>query len=144
MAEFLFRKTNHWTRDANELTLSAKQVEDKEKTHQIGDIVEVYEDGRCTEKPAPNSIYYIVKVPGLKKAEYNYLTNSQVHYVDGGIEIGGQIPVIDKRRRYGIQIDLLPSLLREELLKERWIEIKAEDFLKYAFDYKEQITEANN
>ena len=38
---------------------------DRRGCYKRGDIVQVYEDGRCTEPPSPDSKMVIVKVPGL-------------------------------------------------------------------------------
>lgn len=140
MAEFLIRKTNHWTRDEylkSSSMLTADQFLNVLKTHQQGDIVEIYEDGRCKEPPAEGSIYWIIKVPGVKKSDYEYTIKPQIHLETIDAK---EVEIIDKRRRYRFPIESMPSEIVSRLEKERIIEIKAEDFKKYVYDNFEAKT----
>lgn len=56
MAEFLIKKIDHTLIDIKKDTAGC---------YKRGDVVQVYKDGTCTEKPSPNSKMVIIKVPGM-------------------------------------------------------------------------------
>lgn len=130
MAEFLIRRSNHWTRDANYASLSDLDKAELSSVPEAGDIIEIYEDGRCTEEPAPNSIYYIVKMPGVKKADVEYLSQPDSRTVNG-------ILVIDKIRKYKMDLTLFSGIsinktatITDKDLDSKVYDKKAEGFLE--------------
>lgn len=85
MAEFLIYNTDHW--------MDSVPLEKREKWNSImlakydaryrkGDIVEVYSDGRCTEKPSPNSKFVVIKVPGLSFKDAKHLMDADLKLTD--------------------------------------------------------------
>lgn len=77
MAEFLIYAGTHWMDDLDQQTIDNfddAEMDKYESRYQSGDIVQVYEDGTCSEQPAPNSKFFILKLPGVSiSAAKNYL-----------------------------------------------------------------------
>lgn len=81
MAEFLIYNTTHWMdkwTPEEVAKLDTKQMAKYNARYRKGDIVEVYPDGRCIEKPSPNSKMAIIKVPGLSFAEAKHLMEPDI------------------------------------------------------------------
>ncbi len=106
--------------------------------YQRGDIVEIYEDGRCKEPPSPNSCFIAVCVPGIKKEEAQKLLDG--HYVDTGIvhPLGDRVFRMENRRRYFLRIDDLDSKSKSELETRRMILMSGKDFDAYLRDKVEK------
>ncbi len=124
MAEFLVRKEDSPTR--------------KPGSYKAGDIVDVYEDGRCTEAPSPDSPFYIIKVPGLSTSEARKYIEPEI---DGYVvneftpkeHIGNPQelqPNLIRRRAFGLDIDNLPAAARNALQTGRQAEIMPQVFLQ--------------
>ena len=92
MAELLVRAKPYWMdsltkKEVDKMSESEKQT--YEARSQIGDIICVYPDGTCKEEPAPNSVYAIVKIPGLSyrdaKDKYEQHLSELIKDKDGKI-----------------------------------------------------------
>lgn len=68
-----------------------------------GDIVQVFEDGACTEPPAPGSKMMIVKVPGPKAADFADYVREEVSAIEPDITL--------TRRLWRLRIELLPDVV---------------------------------
>ncbi len=129
MAEFLIYNTTHW--------MDSVPEEDREKwnvkmwakysaRYQKGDIIEVYSDGRCKEKPASNCKFVIVKVPGLPFKDAKHLTLPETESVttpeaiydpkkDRNIIVFNKVTTMLKRRHYCINVALLENIESKEM-----------------------------
>jgi hypothetical protein len=142
MAEFLIRRENHRNRDiVDKTSFTTTKLAEIDTTHEKGDIVQVYEDRTCKEAPSSRSIYYIIKVPGLKKCDFEHLNQPQTHSITENIN--GRLverQTMDKRRQYKIDYSLLDSKVYDKLRKELWIELTEKQWNDAVFNKKEGKT----
>ena len=134
MAEFLVYNTNHW--------MDSVPAKKREKwndnmlakyyaRYQKGDIIEIYSDGMCTERPSPNSKFIIVKVKDLLFEDTIHLTDAITETVTVPISVknpnGGddiiefnEVTTILKRRRYRMTSDItdIPTEIKIVLLSK--------------------------
>ena len=71
---------------------------------EVGDVVEVYPNGRCSEEPSPDSKFIIVKIPDL---DYETAKKMYEQCVYDGTEpnlVTGYRPGIVKHRRYNLSL----------------------------------------
>jgi len=112
-----------------------------DRRYQTGDIIEVYDDGRCKEPPSKKGMSIIVKIPGISKSEVERLMEPS--YVDTGIVSpdGLRIERMDKRRRFFLRISDLPEKTRAILETERTITVQAKDI---EYFIRDKLTGADN
>jgi hypothetical protein len=76
MAELLVRATGHYLDKLSKEEvdkMTSEQKQSYEARSQKGDVICVFPDGACKEKPAPNTPFVIIKVP---KIDLKYLENT--------------------------------------------------------------------
>jgi len=135
MAELLIYNAKHWMDD-----LTEKQIVEYEKKYpqfrrkyeariQKGDIIAVYPDGTCKEKPSPHSKYIIAKVPDMTIEEGRALLE------ESRDEAGDVL----KRREKRVAIETLSTTIKDQLSVDRMaiitkiqvpIDIKAKDIVR--------------
>jgi len=123
MAEFLVYLGPHWM-DIPGQYIPPDDSNPKEKRKyearlQLGDICEVYEDGRCKEKPHPNCKYCIIKIPGLIISSVKHL-NEPIVDIDSE-SITPSPPVLRRRRRWFVNIESLSPNIRNAIYKDKII-----------------------
>ncbi len=104
MAEFLIKAKRHWSYKSNMTT--AEQTE-YNKQWQIGDIVQVFPDGRLSDTQHGNGAFFIIRVSGLS------FDTAKKYMDEWNDETDMRICV--KRRKYNIDYLLLPTLVITEL-----------------------------
>lgn len=87
----------------------ADPVKDERGCYKRGDVVEVYEDGRCSEPVSPNSPFYILKIPGLAADEMR-------KYMQGETDQTGE-PL--RRRAFKFDLDALPAPIKGQLGQDK-------------------------
>ena len=119
MAELLIYNARDWKDD-----LTEKQIAEYEKRSptfrlqyearlQKGDVIAVYPDGKCKEKPSPHSKYIIIKVPDMTVEEGRALLE------ESRDEKGDVL----NRRKSNIAIDELPVDAKETLSADRMVTV---------------------
>ena len=96
MAEYLVYNTDHWV---DKLTdTSSIDLTEFETRYKKGDIIQVYEDGTCTEPPSPNSPFVIIKyyrqIVDSKYQEAKIIERTQKELDDEFIEREDEINAI--------------------------------------------------
>jgi len=87
----------------------------------LGDICEVYEDGRCKEKPHPDCKYCIVKLPGLNPASVKHLSDPLIELDNDSITPA--TPILRRRRRWLVNIGSLPPNVRNAIYKDKIVTV---------------------
>lgn len=82
-----------------------------------GDIVQVYADGACTEAPAPDSRFYILKVPGFSPPEQ----------YDEALKDADKKPL--QRARWAFNFDALTDQQRDTLVLSKMLTLDSLDGL---------------
>ena len=107
MAEFLIMAKRHWSYKANLTT--AEQAE-YDKQYQIGDIVEVFPDGKLSDYATAGGKFYVVRIDGLgydvaKKYHEQWNVEDVLH---GGM-------TMFKRRKFQIRVADVPKTVKNAL-----------------------------
>ena len=117
MAELLIYNARDWKDD-----LTEKQIEEYEKKSptfrlqyearlQKGDVIAVYPDGACKEKPSPSSKFIIVKIPDMTVEEGKVL-------LEESRDAKGDIL---RRRKSRIAIEELPTETKDQISTDRQV-----------------------
>ncbi len=140
MAEFLVYNKDHWIDVMiadNNPALNSLDLAKFSTRYKKGDIVQVYEDGTCTEEPAPTSPFVIIKCPKQtidnKYQEAKIVQKTQKELDDEWIEKADMInTVVDEIMAAS------PTASRAEVLAEIKAEFidtyKTTDRREYYFD----------
>jgi len=109
MAELLVYNATHWMENSPTVDKTTQKYKSR---YQKGNVIQVYEDGSCTEPPAPNSKFIILKVPDLSvaEAEAKYMQEEEgdvISTIDGREE-----KELLHRRKVRLDLDALPSISR--------------------------------
>ena len=110
-AEFLVYRGPHWM-DATPLDHPIRKTAEFEAREIPGDIVQVYPDGKCKEKPAKDSKFYILKVPDMPLKDAQHLGEAQMDNVLSADA------VTLKRRRWNIAMLDLPLAATTSMAKD--------------------------
>ena len=110
-AEFLVYRGPHWM-DETPTTHPIRKTAEFEARERPGDIVQVYLDGTCKEKPAKDSKFYILKVPDMPLKDAQHLGEAQMDNVLSADA------VTLKRRRWNIAMLDLPLAATTSMAKD--------------------------
>ena len=109
MAEFLIYEGPHWMDK-----LRPADLEDRLKDpyfkhkydarYQPGDLVQAYPDGALTERPAPNSMFTFLRVPGMSFRDAEALIVEGDEVLDPAIldRDGNAKPFLEFRRKHSV------------------------------------------
>jgi len=115
MAEFLIKAQRHWSYKEN---MTLKEQVEYDKQYQIGDIVQVFPDGKLSDYAHAGGKFYVVRVKGL---DFKDVLEYQKQLNDGNIML--------RRRKFELRIENLPSVITNKLkttyvYNTTWDEIK--------------------
>lgn len=124
MAEFLIKAVDATHKDP---------VKDQRGCYKRGDVVQVYEDGECREKPSPNSRMVIIKIPGVPKAEFEKYTEPEISGVTGDIV---------RRRKFRLRVSDFPADMLQTLKNDKTATISTSQIKTYLLNKTTGVNEA--
>lgn len=141
MAEFLVYKGPHWMdkyTEAEVLKFDERMRAKYDARYRPGDIVQIYPDGTCKEKPHPDSKFYLVKVPDVNFSDAKYLAEPLSEIIKHPEDekkhnfLTGELDevVTHKRRKHQLNIELLGTAEKNELSKDRMVSISNTDLTR--------------
>lgn len=107
MAEFLIMAKRHWSYKPN--MTEAEQAE-YDRQYQVGDIVEVFPDGRLSDHATAGGKFYVVRVDGL---DYDTAKKYQEQWNVDDVLHGGK--VMFRRRKFRIRVADVPQAVKNAL-----------------------------
>ena len=109
-AEFLIKAQRHWSYK-DTMTISEQLEYDKQ--YQIGDIVQVFPDGKLSDYANADGKFYVIRVVGLDfRTALKYQEQYNEEYID--TENKTQTRML-KRRIFSIRIQDLPTTVENKL-----------------------------
>jgi hypothetical protein len=111
-AEFLVMAKNNWMVDADKTGWTAEQLAEADRQYRIGDIVQVFPDGKLSDYATAGGKFYVIRVSGLSydsALKYQQM-NSSTTYVDGTTTTR-----MVSRRIYRIRATDLPTSVKNAL-----------------------------
>lgn len=100
--------------DGNTAGWTADEIAEADKQYKIGDIVDVFPDGRLTDSMRSGGLFYIIRVSGLPyETAKKYMTQHNEDYIDNGVSRTRMI----SRRLYRVRLSSLPVSVRNALQK---------------------------
>jgi len=120
-AEFLIRAKNNWMIDADQTGWSPEQIAEANRQYRIGDIVQVFPDGKLSDYAHAGGKFYVVRVSGLP-------FKTALKYQEGWNDTATDKVV--NRRKYRIRVEDLPLPARNALktsyvYNTRWTAVKS-------------------
>ena len=149
MAEYLVYNINHWIDkliENNSSTLSTIDLTEFEIRYIKGDIIQVYEDGECTESPALNSPFVIIKCykqqvdKKYQKAKVVDKTQEEIddEWLEKADQINAWVDVYMVNRPTADRVTVLAEIRAESIE-----ETKITDRREYYFDMPQINTSQN-
>ena len=121
-AEFLILAKKSHLETADKTNWTVNKLSEYNRRYVVGDIIQVYPNGTCTEQPSPNSRMYILKVPDL-----DYETVKEYMQPD----INPETDELIKRRKFMIDIPSIPLNIRNQIKDDRWITVNWDTVKQY-------------
>jgi len=128
-AEFLILARPHWYDRISDEEKTARELDaaEFESRYVIGDIVDVFPDGRLGQYADANGTFYVVRVKGLSVEEgKKYIEAWKKETVIGSTTVEETV----RRRKYRLPVENLPSKLKKEL-KDYHVTVNWEDIKDY-------------
>ena len=104
-AEFLVIAKRHWSYKAS---MSVEEQAEYDKQYQVGDIVQVFPDGKLSDNATAGGKFYVVRVSGLAY-------DTALKYHEQWIERNGEETIFIKRRKFRIRATELPASVKNQL-----------------------------
>lgn len=125
-AEFLVMAKNNWMGGADKTGWKAEEIAEADRQYKIGDIVQVFPDGKLSDYAHAGGKFYVIRVSGLSyETALKYM---QQHNED--ILVDGETTIkMVKRRIYRIRAEDLPTSIKNTLkntyvYNTTWIAVK--------------------
>jgi hypothetical protein len=111
-AEFLVMAKNNWMVNISTVGQSAEWITEREKQYRIGDIVQVFPDGKLSDYANADGKFYVVRVTGLSyEGALKYSGQwDETYIVNGSIRTR-----MVNRRVYRIRAEDLPTSVKTTL-----------------------------
>lgn len=109
-----------------------------------GDIIDVFQ--KCTEPPAPSSIFVLIQVPGLKWEDAQIYITSFKEVVVEDPRAPSHRPFrtrIKHKKLFKIDLDALPNPYRQSLVETKWavFDRPAREFENYIINKRTGVSE---
>ena len=138
MADFLVAAKNNWMVDADKTGWTQEQIDDAERQYKIGDIVDIFEDGKLSDYAHAGGKFYVLRIKGLTK-------NDAMKYIEVEYENiltkGVQDKRIVRKRMYKFRIDDMPVLIKNKIKTDYVYTINWSDIKGYCFNKKTLLNE---
>lgn len=111
-AEFLIKAQNNWMINADKIGWTAEQIAEADKQYHIGDIVQVFPDGKLADFAHAGGKFYVIRILGLEfktALKYQEEWNEEI-IVDGELQLQ-----MKYRRIYRIRYEDLPIAVKNQL-----------------------------
>ena len=114
-AEFLIMARNNWMVDADKTGWSAEQIAEADRQYRIGDIVQVFPDGKLSDYATANGAFYLIRVSGLSyETALKYQEQWNEEYIDKNGETQSRMK---QRRIFRVRVADLPTKVKTTLKK---------------------------
>ena len=93
-------------------------------SYKMGDIVEVLDDSKHDGDIITNPIsppFYLVKIIGVTKEQAQHYM--EPYYDPTTIGIEGVPPVTLRRRKFNVEINNIPAVIKNKLMTDRYVEV---------------------
>lgn len=125
MAEFLIYEGPHWMDELRPADLEDRLKDPyfahkHEARYQPGDVVQAYPDGTLTERPAPNTKFIYLKVPGMSLQDAEALIVPGDEVVDPALldHNGNAKTFLTYRRKHSVNTDGIQFIAAEGFTTE--------------------------
>ena len=135
MAELLIRAKEHWMVSADKSAWTQAQLDKASRQGGIGDIIQVFPDGKLSDYAHAGGKFYVLRIVGLKYEDalryQEAWENDTIEKVDGVDKI---TPNLIKLNKYNIDLASLPTPIMNKLKKDFVCDILVKDIPALIYD----------